>query len=153
MTFDPGRTYDGYFKFTCKRKLTKIYFFQRLILHARYIILWLALITMTASCATPHVQPVDAQILFSSELLGFIQDGNTKREEVVLKLGIPSAQYEGEKILTYQLRVDQTGSWHLVAPQTDVTTGLREWREGTCSLVLVFDGEGVLRKHSLVEAK
>jgi len=109
--------------------------------------------TMTASCATPPVQPIDAQILFSSKLLGFIQDGNTKREEVVLKLGIPSAPFEGEKILTYQLRVDQTGSWHLVAPQNDVATGLREWREGTCSLVLVFDGEGVLRKHSLVEAK
>jgi hypothetical protein len=120
---------------------------------ALFIFLWLPIVSMTAGCATSHLQTADTQVLIHSELMGFIQDGTTTREEALLKLGMPSAQFEGEKILTYQLNADQTGKWHLVAPQMNAITGLRQWRQGTCSLVLVFDGEGILRKHSLVEAK
>ena len=75
------------------------------------------------------------------------------REEVELELGTPSAKFEVEKILTYQLRVDQAGNWDLVYPQISEPFGFRVWRKGTYSLVLVFDGDGVLRKHSLIEAK
>ncbi len=119
---------------------------------------YLMLLTVLAglsvsSCSTPHIQPADPKLLFDSELLGFIEDGATKREEVVLRLGIPSAQFEGERILTYQFRVDQAGKWHLVAPQIDTFSGLRAWPPGTLSLVLVFDKDGVLHQHSLVEAK
>jgi hypothetical protein len=120
---------------------------------AQFISSLLLMIALLSSCATPRVHPMDTRLLFHSELLGFVRDGTTTREEVLLKLGIPSAQFEGEKILTYQLRVDQAGKWHLVAPQINAVTGLRQWREETCSLVLVFDAEGVLRKHSLIEAK
>jgi len=108
---------------------------------------------LVAGCASPKVQTADPLILLKSDLLSFIQDGVTTREEALLKLGIPSAQMEGEKILMYQLRADQEGKWHLVAPLWNVTTGLRAWREGTCSLVLVFGGDGVLQKHSLVTAQ
>jgi len=111
------------------------------------------LIIIVVSCATPHVQTTDTQLLFNSELLGFIQDSITTREEVLLRLGNPSARFEGEKILTYNLHADQKGKWHLVAPQINLTTGFRTWSVGTCSLVLVFGDDGVLRKHSLVEAK
>lgn len=113
----------------------------------------MAIIVLVTGCATPHVEPADPQLLLRSELLAFIRDGVTTREEVVLKLGIPSAQFEGEKIMTYQLRADQAGKWHLVAPQVNATNGFREWPQGTCSLVLVFGGDGVLRKHSLVTAQ
>ena len=113
----------------------------------------MAIIILATGCATPHVQPADPKLLFKSELLAFIRDDVTTREEVVLKLGIPSAQLEGEKILMYQLRADEAGKWHLIAPQVNATTGLRAWREGTCSLVLVFGGDGVLRKHSMVTAQ
>ena len=110
----------------------------------------IALIILATGCATPKIQPADPQLLFKSDLLSFIQDGVTTREEVILKLGIPSAQIEGEKILMYQLRADQDGKWHLVAPLWNVSTGVRAWREGTCSLALVFGGNGILQKHSLV---
>jgi len=113
----------------------------------------IAIIVLVTGCATPNVQPADPQLLLKSDLLGFIQDGVTTREEVVLKLGTPCAQFEEEKILTYQLRADKAGKWHLVAPQIDPTTGFREWQVGTCSLVLVFGDDGVLRKHSLVTAQ
>jgi len=153
MTFSPVRRNCGFSLLTWKEQLTRANYLRRLTLKERLILPSLALIIIVASCGTPHIQSTDTQLLFKTELLGFIQDGITTREEVVLKLGIPSAQFEGEKILTYQLRVDQEGRWHLVAPQINVTTGLRVWGKKTSSLVLVFGGDGVLRKHSLVETK
>jgi hypothetical protein len=108
---------------------------------------------LATGCATPKVQPADPQLIFTSDLLSFLQDGVTTREEVVLKLGLPSAQIEGERILLYQLRTDEDGKWHLVAPRWNAPTGLRAWSEGTMSLVLVFGENGVLRKHSLVTAQ
>jgi hypothetical protein len=110
-------------------------------------------LTTAAGCATPRVQPADPQLLFKSDLLSFLQDEVTKREEVLLKLGIPSAQIEGDRILMYQLKTDKDGSWHLVAPGWNATTGLRVWGQGTMSLVLVFGEDGVLRRHSLVTAQ
>jgi hypothetical protein len=110
----------------------------------------LSLIILTIGCATPTLQPADPQLLFKSDMLSFIRDGVTTREEVVVKLGIPSAQIEGDRILMFQMRADKEGKWHLTAPQWNATTGLRAWATGTCSLVLVFGEDGVLRKHSLV---
>jgi len=153
MTFDFVRTNYCFFSLPLKVRLIEVNFLQRIILQVRFIFSSLALIIVVASCATPHIQTTDTQLLFKSDLLGFIRDGVTTREEVALKLGIPSAQFEGEKILMYQLRLDRKGKWHLVSPQINKYKGFREWREGTCSLVLVFGGDGVLQKHSLVEAK
>ena len=153
MTFNTISKNYAFPSLTWKKKLTSKSCLKGLFYRSDIIFSSLVLITILTSCATPHVQSSDAQLLFKSELLGFIQDGITTREEVMLKLGIPSAQFEGEIILTYQLRVDKSGNWHLVAPQISKITGFREWREETCSLVLVFDDDGVLRKHSLVEAK
>jgi hypothetical protein len=108
---------------------------------------------LATGCATPKVHPGDPQLILESNLLGFLQDGVTTREDVILRLGIPSAQIEGEKILMYQLKADESGKWHLIAPRWNVNTGLRTWSEGTSSLVLVFGQNGVLRKHSLVIAQ
>ena len=119
----------------------------------RYRILPLILFLILASgCATPTLHPADPQLLFKSDL-SFLQDGIATREEVVLRLGIPSAQMEGDKILMYQLRADENGKWHIIAPRWNPANGLRTWSEGTCSLVLVFGEDGVLRKHSLVAAQ
>lgn len=117
------------------------------------IMLAMAIVLLATGCATPHVQPADPQLLFKSELLAFIQDGVTTREEVVVNLGIPSAQFEGEKILIYQLYADQAGKWHLVASQISNINGFKVSQKGKSSLVLVFGDDGVLRKHSLVRAQ
>ncbi|MGE5839021.1 MAG: hypothetical protein ACM34H_03745 [Deltaproteobacteria bacterium] len=119
----------------------------------RGMALVLAFGLLAAGCATPKVQPADPQLIFKSDMLGFLQDGVTTRDEVVLKLGIPSAQIEGERILMYQLKADENGKWHLIAPQWNVNTGLRTWSEGTCSLVLVFGENSILQRHSLVMAQ
>ena len=116
------------------------------------LIVSLLLIVLASGCATPTLQPADPQLLFESDL-SFLQDGIVKREEVVLRLGIPSAQMEGDNILMYQLKADQEGKWHLITPRWNPAIGLRTWSEGTCSLILVFGEDGVLRKHSLVVAQ
>ena len=137
-----------------KRKISiRIWHDRGSIRRPHLIVVVLTILVVATGCATPRVQPADPQLLFKSELLAFIQDGVTTREEVVLKLGVPSAQFEEEKILMYQLHVDKAGKWHLTAPQVSATTGFRQWQPGTCSLVLVFGGNGILRKHSLVEAQ
>jgi|GEM_PF-3342477 len=110
----------------------------------------LCFMMLAMGCATPKVQPSDPHLLLKTVLLSFLQEGVTTREEAVLKLGFPAMQMEGERILMYQLRADNDGKWHMTAPQWDAQTGLRTWREGTSSLVLVFGEDGVLRKHSLV---
>ena len=97
---------------------------------------------IAAGCATPNIKPADPQLLFTSGLLNFLQDGTTTREEVVLKLGVPSAQIEGDRILMYQLKTDKLGNWGLIAPQWNAAAGMRTWSGGTGSLVLIFDENG-----------
>lgn len=106
--------------------------------------------TLLAACATPTTQPVAPASLPEIGVLAFLQDDVTTREQVLLRLGVPTAQVEGDRILMYQLNTDAKGRWYLSAPEWDTTTGMRSWRPGACSLVLVFDEAGVLRRHSLV---
>jgi len=113
----------------------------------------MAIISVVAGCeSTPSLQPAEPQSLFKSEL-AFVKDGVTTREEAVLRLGIAAAQVEEDRILMYQLRADAQGKWHLVAPQISAITGLRAWKPQTCCLVLVFDTNGILKKHSLVKSE
>jgi hypothetical protein len=116
-------------------------------------IMFILLILLTTGCATPKIQPADPQLCFKSDLLSLLRDEVTRREEVVLRLGIPSAQIEGDRILMYQIKTDNDGKWRLVSPGWDAQSGLRTWSEGTMSLVLVFGQDGVLMKHSLVIAQ
>jgi hypothetical protein len=76
-------------------------------------IVWIFFISLSWGCATPKIQTVDPQFLLNSELQ-FIKDGVTTREEVSLALGVPSGQLEGDRILMYQFRADDTGKWHLI---------------------------------------
>jgi hypothetical protein len=100
-----------------------------------------ALLFMPLSgCQTPPAIPGA-----SPGLLNFVQDGRTTREEIMLKLGQPSASFEQERILTYRIGHDPAQGYYLVAPNQ-----LRQWQDVRHSLVLVFDGGGVLLKHTLV---
>lgn len=86
---------------------------------------------------------------FEATTLGFLQDGRTTREEVVLKLGHPLGTFEGGRILTYEFARGPRGEWVPAA-----SLGVGAWQLGVppwpCSLVLVFGPDGVLARHSLV---
>ena len=85
------------------------------------------------------------------DLLDFLVYGQTARAEVLLKLGIPSNKFEAEKILTFRLGfVPKTSAYYVVEGRTD-PSGWPNWTFARYSLVLVFDENGVLRKHSKVE--
>jgi len=92
-----------------------------------------------SACAGPHVN----RDIGRKDLLDFLSDGVTRREDVMLKLGEPSAQYEASRILTYRLGKDDTGYFPASGPRSD-------WSATPYSLVLVFDSAGVLARHSLV---
>jgi hypothetical protein len=100
----------------------------------------LAVLLALAACSTPPAIPGA-----SPDLLKFLQDGTTTREQIVLALGQPSAAYEQEKILTYRIGQNPVQGYYLVAPNQ-----VRQWEEVHFSLVLIVDASGTLRKHSLV---
>jgi hypothetical protein len=79
------------------------------------------------------------------DLLEFLNDGVTRRDDVRLNLGEPSAEYEGSRVLAYRLVRNDTGY---------VLVGRRDtWYGVQYNLMLVFDGDGVLRRHSIVEIR
>ena len=88
--------------------------------------------------------------------LDFLIEGVTTKEDVLLKLGIPAAQFEGERILLYRLRERQKEGLVVIPPEL----GYRDarlapvrwsWGTGDYSLVLVFDEKNVLCKQSLIK--
>ena len=96
-------------------------------------------------CATPP--PLKGH----SDLLDFLADGKTSREEVALKLGLPSGKFERENILTYRLGFEPKNRGYYVVEREAQPSGWPTWLLAKYSLVLVFDEAGVLRRHSLVE--
>lgn len=80
-------------------------------------------------------------------LLDFLTDGQTTKATAVLKLGQPSAILESGRILTYRLGWEKKGGYYLRE------AGATNWLELKYSLVLVFDAQEVLERHSLVEVR
>jgi hypothetical protein len=82
------------------------------------------------------------------DLLDFIHVGQTARQEVILNLGQPSAAFEHETILTYRIGEDTNQGYYILTPRA-----MLPWQSVRYSLVLVFDGTGVLRKKNLVRVE
>lgn len=80
-----------------------------------------------------------------ADLLDFVVDGRTTREQAYLGLGEPSGIYEDGSILTYRLDKDEAGYFPI-----ERGTGFMGIRY---NLVLVFASDGILERHSLVSIK
>lgn len=80
------------------------------------------------------------------DLLEFVRPG-TPRAEIVLKLGPPFATFEGERIMAWSIGEDAGG--YLVGA-TGYRPGLPR-RFARYELVVVFDADGNVSKHGLVE--
>lgn len=80
-----------------------------------------------------------------ADLLAFVQDGKTTREDTYLQLGEPSAQYEGGRIMSFRLGQDKAGYFPI--GKSSGFSGVR------FSLILVFSEAGILTRHSLVQVK
>ncbi|MEI8290717.1 MAG: hypothetical protein WCH99_14720 [Verrucomicrobiota bacterium] len=101
----------------------------------------LALGLLVAGC----VSPVPGA---SRNLLSFMQNGQTTRQEVILKLGQPSGSFEHEQILTYRIGEDKDQGYYLVSPKF-----MQPWQSVRYSLVLLFDDRGVLQKKNMVSVQ
>jgi hypothetical protein len=98
-----------------------------------------------AGCMTPP--PLKGR----ADLLGFLADGKTTRTEVFTTLGQPSGRFEAEKILTYRLGHDGRNDGYYVVEREPTSGGWPTWTMAQFSLVLVFDADGILQKHNLVQ--
>lgn len=104
-------------------------------------------------CKEPVLGQGEAK-LFQDGCLAFLRVGRTTREEVLLRLGTPTAHLEGERVLTFAFATVTLGGWTRTARST---RGPRpgaspEYAPGTANLVLVFGADGVLADRSLVVA-
>jgi outer membrane protein assembly factor BamE (lipoprotein component of BamABCDE complex) len=104
-------------------------------------------LALLLGCVPPVVPPEPQRL--QQGLLAFLADGRTTREEVLLKLGTPLATFEGDRLWTYDFSWHPDGEWRRVG-----VTVQSPWhygfRPGACSLVLVFNAQGVVVRHSLV---
>lgn len=114
---------------------------------------WGMLALSICSCATPVVKPVETSDFRAH--LQFLNPGSTSREEVLLKLGEPSGQYEGERIFTYLLAIGQ-GKLRVVPRQMALSSNdprVYALSPAVCSLVIVFRTDGILEKFSLIGSR
>lgn len=106
-------------------------------------------------CTPPLLRQAEADQIHTGRL-AFLADGRTTREEVLLRLGTPSARFEGERVLTYAFRTGPSGDWIPDAREIGGLGQPPEYRHpdgGTHNLVLVFGTDARLLRHSLVMSR
>ena len=111
--------------------------------------LWLAALILLTACAS-------SPIIGKKDLLGFLQVGQTTRQDVYQRLGDPSTQYEeGSRIVTYRIGEDKGGLFVRAGKWDQGSNGevSGDWTGVRYSLVLAFDETGVLRRQSLVQIR
>jgi hypothetical protein len=108
--------------------------------YRRIFMAFIAFVLLTG-CTTP--------LKGRPDLLEFLVDGQTSRTMVLQKLGPPTARFERDNILTYRLAYDERNKGYLPVLRERQWDSM--WSQARHSLVLVFDSQGILTEHSLVE--
>ena len=105
---------------------------------------------LASGCAETSLQTVDDSIL--QQQLALLEDGKTTKQDILLKFGIPSSQFEGERIFTYRLRFNQNENrFEVISREVDRRDPrFAEWMQTEYNLVLIFDEKHVLQKHSML---
>lgn len=110
--------------------------------------LWPSLVPLLAlilGCAT--TAPAKGR----ADLLLFLHNGITTRQQVLVTLGQPSARLEQDNILTYRLGFEKRTQGYFLVERETQASGWATWERARFSLVLVFDAAGILRRHALVQ--
>jgi hypothetical protein len=111
-------------------------------------------VTLLAFCGCAATQPpIPPPGQLERDHLDFIRDGATSREQVLLRLGIPSAQFEGARIMTYRLFFNGTDLLPLPVEVSTEDPRYRTWSQPTYNLVLVFDGRNFIERHSFIKVR
>jgi hypothetical protein len=119
----------------------------------RFLAASLAMAAAVGSCAT-HGRP---DPLTPQEEFGLlpltIEDGVTTKEAALLHYGLPSAQFEGERILTWRLMRSKGKVVSVSREFAPEDPRVKLWQHTSFNLVLVFDEHHVVARHSLLEVR
>ena len=85
--------------------------------------------------------------------LSFIRDGATSREQALLQLGIPTGTFEGERIMTWRLVYNGEEILPLAARHATEDPRYTVWLGPAYNLVLVFDAQNLVQRHSFIEVR
>jgi outer membrane protein assembly factor BamE (lipoprotein component of BamABCDE complex) len=123
---------------------------REVLMFVRFTAIGFLVILLLSGCAETRLQTVDDSIV--QQQLALLEDGKTTKQDILLKFGIPSAQFEGEKIFTYRLRYNQKENrFEVVSREVDRRDPrFAEWMQTEYNLVLVFDEKHVLQKYSML---
>jgi hypothetical protein len=113
----------------------------------------LSLIAATACGCASHDSPLPTSAQLEQNHLSFVRDGVTTREAVMLQLGIPSAQFEGERIMTYRLFFNGQTVEPLPIETSSDDPRYKTWSQPAYNLVLVFDATNRVQRHSLIKVR
>ncbi len=102
------------------------------------VIYYFLFISLLTTCA--HIRAADKSL--EQKWLPFIEDGKTTKDEVLLKLGIPTGQFEDGRIFTYQMTFSGKEGFRVDYEKTF-----------QYNLVLVFDDRDILQKHQMLELR
>jgi len=118
----------------------------------RKVIFYFLFVFLFTACA--HIRVVDESI--QQKWLPFIEDGKTTKDEVLLKLGNPSGQFEGGRILTYTMTFSEEKGFQVNYERTFISHG--PWpcyklsvSKAEYNLILVFNENNTLSKHNLLK--
>jgi len=116
----------------------------------RFAAIGFLILLVLSGCAETRLQTVDDSIL--QQQLSLLEDGKTTKQDILLKFGIPSSQFEGERIFTYRLRFNTNENrFEVISREVDRRDPrFAEWMQTEYNLVLVFDDKHILQKHSML---
>jgi outer membrane protein assembly factor BamE (lipoprotein component of BamABCDE complex) len=116
----------------------------------RFAAIGFLILLVLSGCAETGLQTVDDSIL--QQQLSLLEDGKTTKQDILLKFGIPSSQFEGERIFTYRLRFNTNENrFEVISREVDRRDPrFAEWMQTEYNLVLVFDEKHILQKHSML---
>jgi outer membrane protein assembly factor BamE (lipoprotein component of BamABCDE complex) len=116
----------------------------------RFAAISFLILLILSGCAETKLHTVDDSLM--QQQLDPLEDGKTTKQEILLKFGIPSAQFEGERIFTYRLRYNkEQNRFEVVSRETDRRDPrFADWGWTKYNLVLVFDEKHILQKHSML---
>jgi hypothetical protein len=110
------------------------------------------IITIAAGSCSNKLYVADANV--ESKYIPYIKDNQVNLDEVVLKLGQPSWTFENGRIFTYRLYLSNKGEMWPIAAEKSVAGNVvsinDRYSNRLYSLVLIFNSDRILIKHSLI---
>jgi hypothetical protein len=117
----------------------------------RHIFLF-GFLTLIGCSSTPPKQDMGPPL---AQATSFITPGQTTREQMLLKLGVPSRQFEAGRILAWRVRTADEGLVTVsdYPGQPDLRYNAWPATSRGYDLIVVFDTGDLVQTHSLVPAR